>query len=130
MNRVILIGRLTRDPELRYSSSGTAICNFTLAVDREYNKEETDFIRCVAWRKMGETVANYVQKGRQVAVEGRLQVRKYEDQNGQKKTMTEVVCDKVHFISPRQKQDDSFDASNDTYDDPFGNSFSDDDFPL
>ena len=107
LNRVILIGRLTRDPELRYTASGTAVATFSLAVDRPYTNQqgerETDFIRIVTWRKLAETVANHLGKGRLVAVEGRLQVRSYEDQAGQKRQAAEVVADNVRFwIGPKR----------------------------
>ena len=86
LNRVILIGRNTREPELRFTSGGAAVANFTLAVDRPYlnaqGERETDFIRVVAWRKLAETCANYMGKGRLVAVEGRLQVRTYQTPDG------------------------------------------------
>ncbi|HPF43601.1 MAG TPA: single-stranded DNA-binding protein [Syntrophomonadaceae bacterium] len=98
LNRVILIGRLTRDPELRYLQNGTAVATFTLAVNRKYNKEETDFIDIVAWRQLAEHCANYLSKGRLVAVEGRLQIRSYEDKEGQKRKVTEIVADDVRFL--------------------------------
>ena len=83
LNKIIVIGRLTRDPELRYTGSGTAVCNFSLAVEREYkNKDgdkDVDFIDIVVWRKQAETVADHLNKGRLVAVEGRLQIRNWED---------------------------------------------------
>lgn len=101
LNRVILIGRLTRDPELRYTASGVAITSFTLAVDRNFvnqqGEREADFIRIVVWRKLAETCANHLGKGRLVAVEGRLQTRTYEAE-GQKRTATEVVADDVRFL--------------------------------
>jgi len=102
LNRVILIGRSTREPELRFTSGGTAVATFTLAVDRPYlnaqGERETDFIRVVAWRKLAETCANYMGKGRLVAVEGRLQVRTYQTPDGQNRTITEVVADTVRFL--------------------------------
>lgn len=98
LNRVILIGRLTRDPELRYLQNGTAVASFTLAVNRKYNKEETDFIDIVAWRQLAEHCANYLSKGRMVAVEGRLQIRSYEDREGIKRKAAEIVADDVRFL--------------------------------
>jgi single-strand DNA-binding protein len=102
LNRVILIGRNTREPELRFTSGGAAVANFTLAVDRPYlnaqGERETDFIRIVAWRKLAETCANYMGKGRLVAVEGRLQVRTYQTPDGQNRTTAEVVADTVRFL--------------------------------
>jgi len=105
MNRIILIGRLTRDPELSYTQSGIAVAKFTLAVDRPFTnqdgKREADFINCVAWRNLAENVAQYLAKGRQAAVEGRLQIRSYETNEGQRKWMTEVICDRVKFLGSK-----------------------------
>jgi len=82
LNRVILIGRLTKDPELRYTPNGVAVAKFTLAINRKFNRDETDFIDIVAWRGLAENCANYLGKGRLAAVEGRLQIRSYEGQDG------------------------------------------------
>lgn len=98
LNRIILIGRLTRDPELRYTPNGTAVASFTLAVNRKFNKDETDFIDIVVWRGLAENCANYLGKGRLAAVEGRLQIRTYETQEGQKRKVAEVVADDVRFL--------------------------------
>ena len=97
MNLVTLIGRLTRDPELKYSQSGKAFCKFSIAVTREFNRDEADFINCVAWDKRAETIAEYLRKGRRIALQGRLSVRSYE-QSGETKWMTEVIVDKFDFI--------------------------------
>jgi single-strand DNA-binding protein len=98
LNRVILIGRLTRDPELRYTPNGTAVASFTVAVNRKFKREEADFIPIVVWTKLAEHCAKYLGKGRLVAVEGRLQVRTYEAQDGQKRWVTEVIGDDVRFL--------------------------------
>lgn len=101
MNKIILIGRLTKDPDLRYTQNGKAVCNFTLAVDRPYTNQEekeADFINIVAWNKSGENAAKYLTKGRQAAVEGRLQIRSYDGDDGKKRWVTEVVADKVEFL--------------------------------
>ncbi len=98
LNRVILIGRLTRDPELKYTPSGTAVTTFTLAINRKFNKEQTDFIDIVVWRQSAEFCANYGSKGRLAAVEGRLQVRTYETKEGQKRKVAEVVADDIRFL--------------------------------
>lgn len=103
LNRVVLIGRLTADPELRYTTSGTAVAKFTLAVNRKFNKEETDFINIVVWRRLAENCANYLSKGRLAAVEGRLQVRNYEDKDGQRRYVTEVVAEDVRFLESVNK---------------------------
>ncbi|MBX5465999.1 MAG: single-stranded DNA-binding protein [Firmicutes bacterium] len=107
LNRIILIGRLTRDPELRYTPQGTPVAAFSLAVDRPFTNQqgqrETDFIDCIAWRKLAETVGNHLAKGRLVAVEGRLQVRSYTAQDGTKRRVAEVVADTVRFLDrPRE----------------------------
>lgn len=105
LNRIVLIGRLTRDPELRYTPSGTGVCSFTLAVDRRFKSadgtRETDFVNIVAWRQLGELCANYLSKGKMAAVEGRLQIRNYTDKEGNKRTAAEVVADDVNFLSPK-----------------------------
>jgi len=102
LNRVILIGRLTRDPELRYTPAGVAVTQFTLAVDRPYTNQqrerEADFIPIVCWRQLAETCANYLRKGRLTAVEGRIQVRNYENNEGKRVYVTEVVADNVRFL--------------------------------
>lgn len=97
-NRVILIGRLTKDPELKYTTNGTAVASLTLAINRKYNKEQADFIPVIVWRQSAEFVANYGTKGRLMMVEGRLQVRNYETQEGQKRYVTEVVADEIKFL--------------------------------
>ncbi len=102
INRVILIGRLTRDPELRYTANGIGVCTFSIAVNRPYTNQAgerpVDYIDIVAWRQLAENVATYMTKGRLVAVEGRLQTRTYETQDGQKRKAVEVVADTVRFL--------------------------------
>ena len=105
MNKVFLIGRLTRDPELRYTSSNTPVATFSLAVNRNFTNQngerEADFINIVVWRKQAENVKNYLNQGSQVAIDGRIQTRNYEDQNGQKRYITEVVADNVQFLDTK-----------------------------
>lgn len=107
LNRIILIGRLTKDPELRFTQSGKAVCSFTLAVDRPYTgadgSRETDFISIVVWNKTAENCSQYLSKGKLAAVDGRLQIRSYEDKNGQRRYVTEVVADAVRFLSPKSE---------------------------
>lgn len=102
LNRVILIGRLTKDPDLRYTPSGVAVAQFTLAVNRDYTNQQgergADFINIVTWRQLAENCANYLRKGRLAAVEGRLQVRNYDNNEGKKVYVTEVVADNVRFL--------------------------------
>jgi len=116
MNKAFLIGRLTRDPELRYSSNNAPIVNFTIAIDRQYTNSEgqrdTDFINIVAFQKQAENISKYVSKGSLVAVDGRIQTRNYEDKDGKRVYVTEVVADRVQFLdtknsnSNREKADD------------------------
>jgi len=108
LNRVILIGRLTKDPELRYTPQGVAVTQFTLAVDRSFsgNREEreADFIPIVTWRQLAETCANYLRKGRLAAVEGRIQVRNYENNEGRRVYVTEVIADNVRFLESANRE--------------------------
>lgn len=99
MNKAVLIGRLTKDPELRYAQgNGTAVCKFTLAVSRPFKKDETDFINCVAFGKIAETIAQYVLKGRQVAITGSIRTGSYENNAGNKIYTTDVALDGFEFI--------------------------------
>lgn len=117
MNKAFLIGRLTKDPELRFTpANGVPVTNFTLAVDRPFlnrkGEREADFIRIVAWRKLAEICANNLQKGRLVCVVGRIQVRNYETQDGQRRTISEIVADEVQFLDkPKQRKTDTADLS-------------------
>lgn len=129
MNVVNLIGRLARDPELKYTNTGKAVASFTVAVNRGFGKDqEADFINCVAWEKTAENMANYTAKGSQVGISGRLQVRSYENNEGKKVYVTEVVANFVEFIGskadqgqkPRQESPiDEFEAIDDDEDLPF-----------
>ena len=102
LNHIIVMGRLTRDPELRRTGSGVAVASFTIAVDRDFSpkdggERETDFIDCVAWRQTGEFVSKYFQKGRMAVVSGRLQIRSWNDKDGNKRKTAEIVADNVYF---------------------------------
>lgn len=124
LNRVILIGRLTRDPELRYTPAGVAVTQFTLAVDRPFTSQggerEADFIPVVTWRQLAETCANYLRKGRLAAVEGRIQIRNYENNEGKRVYVTEIIADNVRFLesannnrrSPEEEPDEPRRKSN------------------
>lgn len=118
MNKVMLIGRLTRDPELKYTSTGRAVSTFILAVDRDFTNQqgerEADFIPIVAWNKLAETIAHNLSKGRLIAVEGRLQVRNYEDKDGVRRYVTEVIADKMQFLDKKQNNDREEHEENDT----------------
>ena len=101
LNHITIMGRLTRDPELRRTGNGTAVASFTVAVDRDFasqgQEKETDFIDCVAWRQTGEFVAKYFTKGRMIVVSGRLQIRSWNDKDGNKRRTAEVVADNCYF---------------------------------
>jgi len=115
LNRVILIGRLTKDPELRYTPAGVAVTQFTIAVDRPFSgnngEREADFIPVVTWRQLAETCANYLRKGRLTAVEGRIQVRNYENNEGKRVYVTEVIADNVRFLESNREQRDESQSS-------------------
>jgi single-strand DNA-binding protein len=120
MNKVILIGRLTKDVDIRYTEAGKAVANFTLAVDRPFKNQqgekEADFIRIVVWGKQAENCANYIGKGRLVAVDGRLQIRSYEGQDGDRKYITEVVAETVKFLDkPKEETDPVFEFDGSDY---------------
>ena len=116
MNKVFLIGILTRDPELRETPSGVAMCRFAIAVQRPYSSQDgerqTDFFECTAWRVLGETIARYTKKGKKVAVTGSVQIRNYEDNQGAKRTAVDIIVQDCEFLSPRDSED-SFDDVND-----------------
>ncbi|EDH0798985.1 single-stranded DNA-binding protein, partial [Listeria monocytogenes] len=105
MNRVVLVGRLTKDPELRYTPAGVAVTTFTLAVNRTFTNQqgerEADFISCVVWRKPAENVANFLKKGSMAGVDGRVQTRNYEDNDGKRVFVAEVVAESVQFLDPK-----------------------------
>lgn len=105
INRVVLVGRLTKDPDLRYTPSGVAVARFTLAVNRTFSNQqgerEADFINCVVWRKPAENVANFLKKGSLAGVEGRIQTGSFEGQDGKRVYTTDVVADSVQFLEPR-----------------------------
>lgn len=111
LNKIIIMGRLTRDPELRRTGSGTAVASFTLAVDRDFKtqdgKKETDFIDIVAWRGTGEFVSKYFSKGRMAVVEGRLQIRDWTDKDGGKRRSAEVVAESVYFADSKKSVPES-----------------------
>ncbi len=122
LNKVFLLGNLTRDPELRHTAQGTSVANFSIAVNRTYKgndgdfKKETSYFNIIVWGRIGENCAKYLTKGRPVLVEGRLQNRSYETQDGQKRTVTEIVADNVQFLSAgsgRDAMEDSSSASDD-----------------
>lgn len=138
LNRVILIGRLTKDPELRYTPAGVAVTQFTLAVERPFSgndgKKETDFIPVVTWKQTAEACANYLRKGRLTAVEGRIQVRNYDNNEGKRIYVTEVIADNVRFLEKNRDEngkDHSYDSSKDPFkDDGQPIDISDDDLPF
>lgn len=110
MNRAILVGRLTRDPELRHTNNDIPVCQFTVAVNRPYQgrsgERQADFINCVAWRNQAENLARYMRKGSLIGVEGSIQTRSYDDANGMRRYVTEVVCDSIHFLESKNARQD------------------------
>ncbi len=162
LNRVVLVGRLTKDPDLRYTPNGVAVANFTIAVNRPFNSQQggkdADFINCVVWRRAAENLANFMKKGSQVGVDGRLQSRSFDNSEGKRVFVTEVVADSVQFLESKgsgqggagsqgfqpnnqnqqfgnNNQNQQSQQSNQNQEDPFANSgdpidISDDDLPF
>ena len=127
LNRVMLIGRLTRDPELKYTPTGTAVANFSIANGRKFkDKEETSFFSVIAWGKLGELVCQYQKKGSQIAIEGRLQQRSWENDKCEKRSVVEIVAENVQFIGSRGSSS-QVDLSAGG---PVDNPFNDDDVPF
>ena len=121
MNKVILIGRLTREPELRYTPQGTAVCQITVAVNRrgaQPGQQDADFINVLVWSSQAENVAKYMAKGRQIAIEGRIQTRNYDDKDGKKVYITEVIASNVQFLDSKSAGSDSVNntQSNNSFD--------------
>ena len=120
LNHITIMGRLTRDPELRRTGSGVAVASFTVAVDRDFGgrdggEKETDFIDCVAWRQTGEFVSKYFTKGRMIVVSGRLQIRSWTDKDGNKRRTAEVVADNVYFGDSKRDNDGGSSYGGNTY---------------
>lgn len=131
INRIVLVGRLTKDPELVTTSSGVNIVNFTLAVNRPYTnakgEQEADFINCVAFRKQAENINKYLSKGSLAGVDGRIQSRSYKDKDGKNVYVTEVLCDSVRFLEPKRNNTKQEDSSKDVFKD---NNIAEDDLPF
>ena len=126
LNHITIMGRLTRDPELRYTQSQTPVASFTLAVDRDFGsrdggEKQTDFIDCVAWRQTAEFVSKYFTKGSMAVVSGRLQIRDWTDREGGKRRSAEVVVDNMYFGESRRRDGDSGDSRSSSYS-SYGNS--------
>ncbi len=115
MNKVILVGRLTRDPELKTTANGVSVCSFSIAVSRRFKNAEgnydADFINCVAWRQQAELLSKFFAKGRMVGIVGSIQTRNYDNKDGQKVYVTEVSVDEVHFVESKGQGGDSFQGS-------------------
>lgn len=113
LNHITLMGRLTKDPELRRTNSGTPVASFTLAVDRDFGEKdgqkETDFVECVAWRHTAEFVSKYFAKGRMAVASGRLQMRRWTDKEGNKRTTAEVVAENVYFADSKKERNNNID---------------------
>ena len=122
MNKVILLGRLTADPEIRYTQAGKAVASLTIAVNRGFGSDSADFINCVAFEKLAEIIGNNLSKGSQVLVEGRMQNRSYENNQGEKRFITEVVLNNIEFVGSKKK--------NETNTDSFGAEIPDEQIPF
>lgn len=128
MNRVVLVGRLTKDPDLRYTPNGVPVATFTLAVNRAFTNQqgerETDFINCVVWRRPAENVANFLKKGSLAGVDGRVQTRNYEGQDGKRVYVTEILAESVQFLEPKNasggKQDSDYSSAPREQSNPYG----------
>jgi len=132
INRVIIIGRLTRDPELKYLQSGTAVTRFSIANNKTYKsnnekKEQVSFFDCIAWSKLAETIVEYCNKGQRIGIEGRLQQRMWEDQEGKKRSAVEIVVDSIQFLSTAGEKKENSTESDSEY---TGEIFGDDDVPF
>ena len=128
LNHITIMGRLTRDPELRRTGSGVAVASFTVAVDRDFGKNEngereTDFIDCVAWRQTGEFVSKYFTKGRMIVVDGRLEMRDWTDREGNKRTSAEINVDNAYFGDSKRDGDNSGSFGGNTYSAPNAGGF-------
>ena len=120
MNKVILIGRLTKDPELRYAAgSGTAVCRFTVAINRQSKKDETDFINCIAFGKTGETITQYFTKGSKIAITGNIRTGSYDDKDGTKRYTTDVIVETFELVESKKKETNEFDKQASNFPDPF-----------
>ena len=122
MNKVIILGRLTANPEIRYTQAGKAVASLTIAVNRGFGSDSADFINCVAWEKLAEIIGNNLSKGSQVLVEGRIQNRSYENNQGEKRFITEVVLSNIEFVGSKKK--------NETNTDSFGAEVQDEQIPF
>ena len=127
LNRVVLVGRLTRDPDFRTSQSGVSVANFTLAVNRTFTnaqgEREADFINCVVFRRQAENVNTYLSKGSLAGVDGRLQSRSYDNKEGQRVYVTEVVCDSVQFLEPKGSNNNSNQSNSGQYNTNYNNNY-------
>lgn len=124
MNRVILVGRLTKDPELRYTQSGKGVASFTIAVNRLFKtngEQEADFINGVVWGKPAENLANYMKKGSQIGVDGRIQTRSYDNNEGKRVYVTEVVADSISFLDTKGQSQNNRPQQQQKNDNPFAN---------
>lgn len=127
INRVVLVGRMTKEADLKYTSTGKAVTSFTLAVNKVGKKDEANFINCVAWEKKAESTANFTKKGSLVGVEGRIETRSYDGQDGKRVYVTEIVCDSVTFLDSKEKSEVKVVKVDKVFkptinDDPFGGS--------
>jgi single-strand DNA-binding protein len=135
INRVVLIGRLVKDPDLRYTQSGSSVASFSVANNRTYvssgeKKEIVSYFNCVAWGKLGELIVQYTKKGHRIGIEGRLQQRSWEDQNGNKRSTVEVIVENFQFLTPKGAGQESGEDIPAPPSDAEPNPFSDEDIPF
>jgi len=135
INKVILIGRLTREPELKYIPSGTAIANFSLASNKSFTqngekKESTSFFNCIAWAKLGEIMAQYCKKGHRIGIEGKLHQRSWEDKDGNKRSVVEIVVDNFQFLDSKKGDDSGDNTEGNPVPDEQSPPFDDDSIPF
>ena len=118
INRTVLVGRITHDPEVKKTNSGSSVVNFSLAVNRQFNKDQTDFINCVAWRNQADFIGNYITKGALLGIDGRIETGSYEDQNGRKVNTFTVVAESVQALEPRGSRQTSYQPQQSNYQEP------------
>ena len=120
INKVVLLGRLTKDPDLKYAAgSGTAVCRFTVAINRQSKKDETDFINCIAFGKTGETITKYFTKGSKIAITGNIRTGSYDAKDGTKRYTTDAIVETFEFVESTKKETNEFDKQASNFPDPF-----------
>ena len=117
INRTVLVGRITHDPEVKKTNNGSSVVNFSIAVNRQFNREQTDFINCVAWRNQADFIGNYIKKGALLGIDGRIETGSYQDQDGKRVNTFTVVCESVQALEPKGQRQSGF-SPNESYAQP------------